>query len=352
MEALTLKQKKESEVAALEKLTQIFERARNAEYYGSPENYEYDENYGNMENMGNSQGNYENAAMNTLGEPLQINANPKKKKIEITFWANDKLYKGIFDFKYNNDVLIFTNQCSTLEYTYGENSPYITRINANRGPEPCFQPRLEGPSADVLQILSTKIRLQVPEHEGITIIDEAEKDGVYISKAKLIRGLPSIYEKYGYVSAQIDYIKSQIPTLEVGILPKDAKDILEEKGGLPFNDNMLIKDIMKRIESKDEKIEGSNSEGRPPVYISNYIYDIVHRYMHMQYPFGLGPIANFKLVFDEASDTWKGIKDRVLILDVQEVASGGRRWRQRKTKCKTKRRQSKRKTRARRAKKN
>jgi len=349
MEALTLKQKKESEVAALEKLKQIFVRAREAEYYGSPENYEIDENYGNMGNMENFQGNYENAAINEMGEPLQINANPKKKKIEIAFWANDRFYKGIFDFRYNNDVLIFTNECSTLEYTYGENYPYMTRINANRRPEPCFTPRLEGPSADVLQILSTKIRLQVPEHEGITIIDEAEKDGVSISKAKLIRGLPSIYEKYGYVSAQIDYIKSQIPLLKVDILPEEAKEILEEKGGLPFRDDMLIIDIMKRISRENEEIDVLRHPTGTPYYISNYIYDIIHNYLYRKFPFALGPIANFKLVFDEGSDAWKDIKDKVLILDVQEVVAGGRRLHKRKRK--TNRRQRKGKTK-RRTKKN
>lgn len=68
----------------------------------------------------------------------------------------------------------------------------------------------------------------------------------------------------------------------------------------------------------------------------------------MKFPFGLGPKADFKLVFNEGSDEWKRIKDRVLILDVEEVASGGRRIRNSKTKKRT---QRKRKTKCR-AKKN
>jgi hypothetical protein len=248
--------------------------------------------------------------------------NRTPKKIQITFRANGINYEGVFDLNYNVSQLIFTNPCSYLQYTYGKNYPYSTRINANRYKEACFMPRLVGPSADVLQILSTKLRLQIPEHAPITIIDEAEKDGVYISKAKLIRGEPTIYEKYGYVTGefkrygyvkgQIDYIKEQLQTLKVDILSDDVKNLLEEKAGLPFNDNMLIINVMRRIKPANEKIDDS-------LYISNLIYDEIHKYLYMKFPSMFEKTPKFELQFDEESDAWKAIKDKVQIIDVLDV---------------------------------
>ena len=312
----------EKEKVALAKLAEIFEEARAADFTGNAENAG---NYENLENMSkanasakaNSKAKTKNNATNSENEPLSIN--PRNRKIQITFLANGITYKGIFDLTFENDVLQFRNACSVLSYYYGEEYPYRTRINANRQKTPCFSPRLEGPSADVLQILSTKIRLQVPDREGITIIDEAEKDGLFLSKAKLIRGLPSIYEKYGYVNAQIDYIKSKIPTLTASILSEDYKELLEEKSKLHIGDNTKIIDIMRRITPENEIIEGTEDD---PVYISNIIYDVAHRYMYMQ-PFGsfIFKDANpdFHLVFDEDSDAWNAIKDKVLIIDVADV---------------------------------
>ena len=248
--------------------------------------------------------------------------NRTPKKIQITFRANGINYEGFFDLNYTDSRLTFTNPCSYLQYTYDTTYPYSTRINANRHKEACFMPRLVGPSADVLQILSTKLRLQIPDHGDITIIDEAEKDGVYISKAKLIRGEPTIYEKYGYVTGefkrygyvkgQIDYIKEKLQTLKVGILSDDVKNLLEEKAGLPLNDNMLIINVMRRIKPQNEKIDDS-------LYISNLIYDEIYKYLYMKFPSRFEKTSKFELQFDEESDAWKSIKDKVQIIDVLDV---------------------------------
>ena len=245
-----------------------------------------------------------------------VNITPKK--IQITFRANGIQYKGNFELNYSGGQLKFTNPCSYLQYTYGKKSPYSTRINANRGKTPCFEPRLVGASADVLQILSTKIRLQIPEHRNITIIDEAEKDGVYISKAKLIRGLPTIYEKYGYESEQVNYIKEQLKKMTVGILYDEIKEIIEEKAKIPSGDNILIINVMKRIPPEDEMIEDSE----PPVYISNIVYDKAYDNIYTRVAsdtFYLPEKSEFVLVFNENSDVWKGIKDKVQIIHVTDV---------------------------------
>jgi hypothetical protein len=75
---------------------------------------------------------------------------------------------------------------------------------------------------------------------------------------------------------------------------------------------------MKSIKPENEIIEGTEDD---PEYISNIIYDVAHRYMYMQ-PFGsfiLEVEPNFNLVFDEDSDAWNAIKDKVLIIDVADV---------------------------------
>ncbi len=259
---------------------------------------------------------------------------PKERVLEITFLAGGKKYKGDFQFSFEpvdskKDVLIMKNPCSTLEYTYGNAYPYSTRINANRRSEPCFRPRLEGPSADVLQILSTKIRLQVPDHREIAIFDEAKKDGVYISKAKLVRGLPSIYEKYGYESYMIDSIKIRIRDLKAYILDDYTLGILKQKTSMKDIEKQHIIDIMKTIPPENERIRIPLKNGSAPEFISNMVYDDIHWYLYWddietKGKSDLDENPSFELVFNENSAAWKGIKDNVKIVDVADITESNK----------------------------
>ena len=302
--------------------------------------------------------------------------------VHLTFHYMGRNYTGIFKLtsvgeiingKKICSIIRFDNDCSYLRYSYIDRFSYSSKIRANRGNVtkgymPCFEPQLaiEQGSADVLQILSTKIRLLIPEHRPIIIIDEAEKDGLYISKYKLLRGESTIYEKYGYVSEDITYIKDTIHQVPIKVIEsKQILALLEEKLGRKINQNELIVNIMSQIPKENEKViyyeeimEFDEEDGMPIIirseegkeeYISNIVYDFLANLYHF---------TRLTLTFDEGSSAWQAIKDRVLITDVDLISSkvinepmennnmsGGKR------KCKTKRRQSKRKTK-RRAKKN
>ncbi len=295
--------------------------------------------------------------------------------VRVQFLYNGVNYSG--DFKLSSvgeiihgrklcSVLRFDNNCSFLSYQYAIPAPpyrppypYRSKIQANKGNVdegyvPCFTPQLDIPrgSADVLQILSTKIRLQIPGHTAITIVDEAEKDGLYISKAKLVRGMPSIYEKYGYESDVVNDIRDQILASRIRLLnSKQLMDLLEEALGRKIQGDELIVDIMKQIPPgkenvsyHDEVIEYNDESDffiirqekeSHETYLSNIVYDKLAQYFHF-YP--------LFLTFNENSEAWKGIKNQVLITSVEEISrdgenmtmknnyGGGRRANRRKTK--------------------
>jgi hypothetical protein len=277
-----------------------------------------------------------------------------KSDVRVQFLYNGVNYSG--DFKLSSvgeiirgtklcSVLRFDNNCSFLSYQYAIPAPpyrppypYRSKIQANKGNVdegyiPCFTPQLDIPrgSADVLQILSTKIRLQIPGHRAITIVDEAEKDGLYISKAKLVRGMPSIYEKYGYESDVVDDIRDQILASHIRMLNSaQLMGLLEKALGRKIQGDELIVDVMKQIPPgkenvsyHDEVMEFNDEsdffmirreEESHKTYLSNIVYDKLAQYFHF-YP--------LFLTFNENSEAWKGIKNQVLITSVEEISREG-----------------------------
>jgi hypothetical protein len=295
------------------------------------------------------------------------------QKVRITFLHERKKYSGVFIMSSKGDTingvkmctdLYFENNCSDFSYSYGRvyttaiNTPYKRAypyesvIRANREEEACFEPRIEGPSTDILQIFSTKIRLQVPDHLKITIIDEAKSDGVYISKSKLLRGYPSLYEKYGYelnsnpITGEENTIKETIGELTIGTLPVIFTQLLEQKLGRKLNMGERITNVMKRISRDNEKVSyistshydeemlnDNNDDEYTPLYLSNMIYD----YLASRHNF-----EGLILDFNEDSPKWHAIKNEVLIVGVDLIFEGGSK--KRKT-GRTKRRANTKKTR-------
>ena len=271
----------------------------------------------------------EDAALKKLGHIFeeQINTpNPPKRNIKITFLYDNKIYSGIFllelsSFEENGTIeklLRFINECSGFDYIISSKSEFsTTEIRANKKETPCFTPRLDiaSGSATVLQILSTKIRLQVPEHAPIQILNVAEKNGVRISKAKLVKGMPSIYEKYGYKSNRNKYLLEKIKTVRFSELSDTIRNIFIDND-FDVADDDLIVDIMKRIENKKVPYNGTNE------FLTTIVYDYLYNYILEE----TDPLRlNTLMTFHEDSEEWVDIKDTVLVLGVEEVARGGKR---------------------------
>ncbi len=272
----------------------------------------------------------EDAALKKLGHIFQeqINTpNPPKRNIKITFLYDNNIYSGIFLLELFSaeeengtigKLLSFINGCSSFDYNISSKSEFsATEIRANKKDIPCFTPRLDiaSGSATVLQILSTKIRLQVPEHAPIQILNIAEKNGVRISKAKLIKGMPSIYEKYGYKSNRNKYLLEKIKTVRFSELSDTIRNIFIDND-FDVADDDLIVDIMNRIENKKVSYNGKDE------FLSTIVYDYLYNYILEE---GNPLRLNKLMTFDEDSEEWAHIKDTVLILGVEEVARGGKR---------------------------
>jgi hypothetical protein len=289
----------------------------------------------------------EDAALKKLGDIFQeqINTpNPPKKNIKITFLYDNNIYSGIFLLELFSaeeengtieKLLSFINECSGFDYIISSKSEFTaTEIRANKKDTPCFTPRLDiaSGSATVLQILSTKIRLQVPEHAPIQILNVAEKNGVRISKAKLVKGMPSIYEKYGYKSDRNKYLLEKIKTVRFSELSDTIRNIFIDNDFDVADDDFIV-DIMNRIENKKVPYNGYDQ------FLTTIVYDYLYNYILEEgHPLRL----NTLMTFDEDSEEWAHIKDTVLVLGVEEVARGGKR--KNKTKKRSTRRHRMKKT--------
>lgn len=140
----------------------------------------------------------------------------KKTKLNypylLRFTFDGKEFETIFQInykKYTNEGTI-TNKCILLDFEF------TSSISANNPEKGCFRPLLTHETlkdispvtpTDVLQVLSTKLKFAGnPEKKVFTIDDTArvsKADGGFyqtrISHWRLLRGEPTLYEKYGYM---------------------------------------------------------------------------------------------------------------------------------------------------------
>ncbi len=187
----------------------------------------------------------------------------ENSKFKLGFTFKGKYYSTTFVF--NHDVL--NNGCISLQLIkLSEHNEYDTNsyIKANRGNKACFEPRLETTetpvritSTDILQVLSTKIKIILNKKLSPSIGDVATINGVYISPYRILRGYPPIYEKYGYKNKKIDNIRTNIlPKLKwYDIRDKmhiQAKELIEKYNPI-IDDNDTILELMKNIPFDEEQ---------------------------------------------------------------------------------------------------
>jgi hypothetical protein len=135
-----------------------------------------------------------------------------EKKIKLMFKMFDIQYStNLLFVKFNKSVYI-GNTCIRIQIGDDNIESYI---QGNIAEEPCFEPRLKTlydplrlTTSDVLQTLSTKLKLIFSD--SINLIDAAVVDDMRLSWIRIMRGMPTLYEKYGYSSSDIDDIRKTI----------------------------------------------------------------------------------------------------------------------------------------------
>ena len=254
-------------------------------------------------------------------EPLGV----RKYMIEFTY--SGKTYTSLFRLKSIGSgdkciVLYFYNECIFLDYNCSSKTYEIT-IHADDEKKGCFQPPLPGKQLDVLTILATKLCLVTPGMRRIEAVNVAKKNDIRISKAKLVRGLPTVYEKYGYVNPALNVALNKIKTITFDNLSAELKNIMVAVTGREIAGDELLTELMNSIPAEKE-----NSNALKKYPFSEVVQIEKKRLSHILYKFlseKYGLPKMFSLTFDLNSPKWNEIKDTLRITNVETVGVGGKR---------------------------
>lgn len=254
-----------------------------------------------------------------------------KKEIVIKFSLDGKEYNTTFKIEYIPNFGVrehfrIYNGCINLEYKpgpAGKLDSWQSSLKKNTNDIKAFKTAGAefGSSLDMLQIVTTKLRLCMPgvQLENITITDEAKLvPGTYLSDFKILRGGRPVYEKYGYFSKLYeiwDQISAEAVRAESWNKVKEhlevdtvsAMDGFFAEKHIVVAETASITDIMKQIAIDDDKFS------TPIVESLCKKYNPEHRV----------PSGFRSFVLAAASDTWTTSKHRLIITSVTEIAKGG-----------------------------
>lgn len=214
-----------------------------------------------------------------ISKPLRT-----KEIYALTFAFDDKVYQINFNIiKYDANIVI-NNKCLTLSYllkeclnintaSISDNSspintnksvsyaPIYSSIKKNTPANMCFSPVLSPETlpggvsqTDILQVLSTKLKSIIVKDKIIKITDVASiNDSVlYFSLWRLLRGEPSLYEKYGYVSKKFNTVKETAKRIPYEITARNPLLYDDLHAYFPYvfnfaNNKRSIAELMKNI---------------------------------------------------------------------------------------------------------
>ncbi len=149
------------------------------------------------------------------------------RSFQLDFKFKDIPYSTIFKLNYKkiNDGfnLIISNYCINIDIEFDSSTgdSYSESIIRQNSSQPyCFSPRLTTinkpvrvTSVDVLQTLTTKIKVILYNNkyiDNIKLYDVSRIDNVMTLPYRVLRGLPAIYEKYGYISEKLNEFREII----------------------------------------------------------------------------------------------------------------------------------------------
>jgi len=231
------------------------------------------------------------------------------------------------------------NKCITLDCT----NKCDSNISTNTPEKSCFTPTLSRANlpkgitpTDVLQTLSTKLKFAILNGKNeFTISDVARLPNpatgkpfiTQLSKWRVLRGEPTLYEKYGYTAADLDSYRALVtsmPWSEImdAVTPKGKtlQAIVDEYYPGIFRPERTIAECMKEVSLEDTE-----------KYIEPYlVFDrktIVGLIMNALEKKGI-PSPKFHLTITRDSDLWKSWDARIHFISFAPITTmGGRRTR-------------------------
>jgi hypothetical protein len=170
---------------------------------------------------------------------------PRIFRLRLTFRGKPYTVRLIVHktFGGNLYLTINENECIKIIYDPAHEKPFKSQIYADTADRRCFEPAPNTSAfrmTDLLMVLTTKLMIAISKYAAkdpnyddgsakpITITDIAKKDFTAITPYKVLRGETGLYERYGYVSAELDDIRRDIVNRSFKAVPQPYRSQIEK----------------------------------------------------------------------------------------------------------------------------
>lgn len=257
----------------------------------------------------------------------------------LKFTYNERLYKTKFTATHTANKIQLVNDCVNVSYNL-DRREWKGGILADSPERACFEPILmtnartkvgkRTTSADVLQILKTKLCLACPVEEPVMIIDQANTPTTMISPFHLLRGGDAFYEKYGYYSAAIGELKEGLRTFTWSDCSPEMKTVIQEfTKEKAFSPETLLTNIMKDVtwdqESDFNGIRGSAWSADLLELYAKKVKGYTSEHMNQ-----FSPVTLWRYTLNQEDPRWIAANASMVFTDFTVVASGGSRTRRKR----------------------
>jgi hypothetical protein len=299
-----------------------------------------------------------------IGKVFFRNFGAEKGKSEsyiLEFSFDETRFATRFKFDANG----MTNGCISINFEDNEDRTKLSsHIGSNSEEKKCFTPPLikanlppKVSQTDILQTLATKIKFGIFEkNDRVSLVDIARLMNPLTGKQytapfslwRVLRGEPSIYEKYGYASWEYDSYKLAAVRATWGEIKKrivhprthlNLETLWEHTyPDKPLTDSMKVKEVMNKLsyeetersvidvpiysEDIEAKMREVHASGEDDPSMFNYTRktDIVREILESIKPrFGIP-----KLYVSKSNPEWKKWEARLTLLSFVPVISGGK----------------------------
>ena len=257
-----------------------------------------------------------------------------KQTCNLDFIYNERMYKTKLTASHTAEKIQLRNDCVNVSYDLARNE-WKGGILADSPERACFEPILttnarnkpgkRTTSADVLQILKTKLCLACPIDTPLMLIDQANTATMMISPFHILRGGDAFYEKYGYHSERIAELKAILPAFTWSDCSPEMKTVIQEfTKERPFSPETRLIDIMKGV-SWDEESDFSGTRG------SCWSADLLELYAMKIKGYTKEQMDQFsedtiwKYTLHQEDPRWIDANARMTFTNFKVIASGGKR---------------------------
>jgi hypothetical protein len=291
---------------------------------------------------------------------------PGDKKYKLKFQIDDSIIET--EFTYYKDTIndkpahVLDNTCISL-FIYNllmceAPDVFSSFISSDKDkPYKCFTPDVgkekiinknNGKTfsiTDIIQVISTKLKLSLCPANILNLIDVATFPGSYslVSRWRLLRGEEGIYEKYGYYSPKYVELREKAVRTTLRELPAYMTKIIIKLFPERYSDSLTVAEFMKLVRyeeiteiSNDVLYSILDKSELCTIYLSDKVDDDNNHLYNDTTLTGilsralLGEALSTTLTLDPNSERWRYWDNKIKFIDWIPRVSGGRRRRYRR----------------------